>query len=199
MARGNEADGSCFQQDERETHLARGMQFTSSMGVMSSTNGAANGAPSGGPGLPGGGFRFMPGSRPRTPGSPHRLNLKFLRRSIRLAKPYWFSDEKRKARWLLVLLLLLLVGYTEFAVLFNQQAGEFTSALAARDGARFRRSIFTFFCIIIVAVPADAYYYYVRDTLALNWRRWLTDHFLGRYFKNRAYYRLLSKPEIDNP
>jgi vitamin B12/bleomycin/antimicrobial peptide transport system ATP-binding/permease protein len=143
--------------------------------------------------------RFMPGSHSPTPSSSNRLNLKFLRRTIRLAKPYWFSDEKRKARWLLLLLILLLVGYTEFAVLFNQQSGEFTSALAARNGPRFWRSIITFFGLLVIGVPIDAYYYYVRDKLALNWRRWLTDRFLGRYFTDRGYYQLLSKPEIDNP
>ena len=141
----------------------------------------------------------MPGSPSPTSSPAHRLNLKFLRRTIRLAKPYWFSDEKRKARWLLVLLILLLVGYTEFAVLFNQQSGEFTSALAARDGPRFWRSILAFFGLLVIGVPIDAYYYYMRDNLALNWRRWLTDRFLGRYFKDRGYYHLLSKPEIDNP
>ena len=69
-----------------------------------------------------------------TSGSPHRLNLSFLKRAIHLAKPFWFLDEKKRARWLLFLLMLLLIGYTEFAVLFNQQSGEFTSALAERNG-----------------------------------------------------------------
>lgn len=105
----------------------------------------------------------------------HRLNWKFLRRAIRLAKPYWSSDEKGKAWWLMGALIALLIGYTEFAVLFNQQSGEFTSALAAREGSRFWRSIRVFFILVVIGVPIDAYYYYVRDKLALNWRRWLTD------------------------
>jgi putative ATP-binding cassette transporter len=137
--------------------------------------------------------------RPRKPGSAHRLNLGFFRRSIRLAKPYWSSDQKKTARWMLLLLILMLVGYTEISVLFNQQSGEFTSALAAKDGPRFKRSMEVFFGLLVIGVPIDAYYYYVRDRLALDWRRWLTDRFLGRYFDNRAYYQLLSKPEIDNP
>src|SRR6185436_16487790 len=87
----------------------------------------------------------------------------------------------------------------EFAVLFNQQSGEFTSALAARDGPRFWRSIMVFFGLLVIGVYIDAFYYYIRDRLALNWRRWLTNRYLGRYFKDRAYYHLLSKPEIDNP
>ena len=129
----------------------------------------------------------------------NKLDLNLLKQSIALAKPYWFSKETRKARWLLVLLVLLLIGDTEFNVLFNQQTGEFTSALAARDTARFWHSVRIFFGLLLAAVPIYAYYYYVRDTLALNWRRWLTDRILKRYFKNHAFYKLLAKPEIDNP
>ena len=98
-----------------------------------------------------------------------------------------------------MLLVLLLIGDTEFNVLFNEQSGEFTSALAARDTARFWHSIRIFFGLLLAAVPIYAYYYYVRDTLALNWRRWLTDRILKRYFQNHAFYKLLAKPEIDNP
>jgi vitamin B12/bleomycin/antimicrobial peptide transport system ATP-binding/permease protein len=143
--------------------------------------------------------RFGLRSRSRAPASAHRLNLKFLSRTVRLAKPYWQSEERKKAWWLLAVLLALLVAYTEFAVLFNQQSGEFTSALAAKDGPRFRHSILVFFGLLVMGVPIDVYYAYVRDKLALNWRRWLTDSFLGRYFNDRGYYRLLSSPEIDNP
>src|SRR6185436_8084541 len=143
--------------------------------------------------------QFMVGLPSPISGSPHGLNLRFLKRALLLAKPFWFSDEKRKARWLLLLLMLLLAGYTEFAVLFNQQSGEFTSALAARNGPRFWRSILAFFGLAVLGVPIDAYYYYIRDRLALNWRRWLTDRFLGRYLKDRRYYHLISQPEIDNP
>ena len=129
----------------------------------------------------------------------NKLDLNLLRQSIALSKPYWLSRETRKARWLLVLLILLLIGETEFNVLFNEQSGEFTSALAARDSARFWHSVRTFFGLLLAAVPIYAYYYYVRDTLALNWRRWLTDRILKRYFKNHAFYKLLATPEIDNP
>lgn len=135
----------------------------------------------------------------RPSGSAQKLNLRFLWRTVRLAEPYWVSSEKRRARWLLGLLILLLLGYTWSSVLFNQQSGEFTSALAARDGARFWRSILIFFALLVIGVPIDAFYYYVLDILALNWRRWLTARFLGRYLERRQYYHLLSKPEIDNP
>ncbi|MBZ0095341.1 MAG: ABC transporter ATP-binding protein/permease [Sulfuricella sp.] len=116
-----------------------------------------------------------------------------------IAAPYWFREEKWQARGLLVLLVLLLLGQTGFAVLFNQLTGEFTSALAVKDADRFWSAIKMCFAILVVAVPIYAFYYYVRDKLGINWRRWLTRNFLGSYFSNRAYYELNASTEIDNP
>lgn len=117
----------------------------------------------------------------------------------KIAAPYWFSDEKWQARRLLVLLILLLLGQTGFAVLFNEQTGEFTSALAAKDIDRFWHSIQISLGILVVGVPVFGFYYYVRDRLALHWRRWLTRDFLGEYFSHRAYYELNASADIDNP
>lgn len=116
-----------------------------------------------------------------------------------IAKPYWFLDAKWKARGLLALLILLLLGRTEFTVLFNQQSGEFTSALAARDTARFWHSIRVFGAVLVAAVPIYSSYYYVRDRTGASWRRWLTHRFLHKYFKNRAFYTLTFDQNIDNP
>jgi putative ATP-binding cassette transporter len=121
------------------------------------------------------------------------------RRFWNIAKPYWFLDKKWTSRGLLAILILLLLGRTEFTVLFNQQSGEFTSALAAMDRVRFWHSMRVFGIVLIAAVPIYAFYYYIRDRLAVSWRRWLTHHFLGQYFKNRAYYELTFNQSIDNP
>ena len=129
-----------------------------------------------------------------TPG----FNARLLRRFVALSRPYWLSDERWRAKGLLALLVLLLFGQTAFSVLFNQETGEFTSALAARDTERFWASIWRYTAILVTAVPIYALYYYVRDTLGLRWRRWLTDSFLARYFHQRAYYRL-NTAGIDNP
>ena len=49
-----------------------------------------------------------------------------------IASPYWRGEERLKAWGLLALLVVLLLGQTRFAVMLNEQTGEFTSALAAR-------------------------------------------------------------------
>lgn len=84
-------------------------------------------------------------------------------------------------------------------MLFNEQTGEFTSALAAKDIDRFWLSIQKSLLILVIGVPVFGFYYYVRDRLALHWRRWLTRDFLGDYFSHRAYYQLNASADIDNP
>lgn len=127
------------------------------------------------------------------------LNAHLWRQFVEIAKPYWISEEKWRARGLLALIVLLLLGQTQFNVLFNEQTGEFTSALAAKDADRFWRSIRTCIVLLLMAVPIYAFYYYVRDKLALYWRQWITHRFLDRYFNKRAFYKLVSNAGIDNP
>ncbi len=116
-----------------------------------------------------------------------------------IATPYWRHEEKVKAWTLLVLLVLMLLAQARFAVLFNEQTGEFTSALAARQEERFWTAIRYCLTLLLVAVPIYAFYYFVRDKLGIHWRRWLTHRFLDSYFAQRHYYELNANPAIDNP
>ena len=116
-----------------------------------------------------------------------------------IASPYWRGDERLRAWGLLALLVVLLLGQTRFAVMLNEQTGEFTSALAARDETRFWDSIQFCVLLLLMAVPIFAFYFYVRDTLGIHWRRWLTNRFLESYFSHRQYYELNASAIIDNP
>jgi vitamin B12/bleomycin/antimicrobial peptide transport system ATP-binding/permease protein len=128
-----------------------------------------------------------------------KLNLNLLKQSAAIAKPYWSSKEGRRSYWLVALLIGLLLADTQLNVWFNTQSGEFTSALAAREGARFWQSVRTYLLLLLIAVPEYSAYYYARDRVALNWRRSLTRRVLGRYFKHHAFYQLRNEAEIDNP
>jgi putative ATP-binding cassette transporter len=128
-----------------------------------------------------------------------RINRGLAGRFFAIARPFWFAEERRSARTLLLVLVLLLVAETEFNVFFNELSGEFTSALAAHDAPRFWHSIRVFFGLLMVAVPIYATYYFVRDKLGIRWRRWLSRGFVGKYLAGRSYYDLQSDPTIDNP
>jgi putative ATP-binding cassette transporter len=116
-----------------------------------------------------------------------------------IAKLYWVGDQRWQAHGLLLLLVVLLLARTEFTVLFTEQSGELTSALASRDAPRFWHAMRVFGVALAAGVPAYAVYYFVRDTLGMAWRRWLTGDYLQRYFRGRAYYRLSFEEHIDNP
>lgn len=128
-----------------------------------------------------------------------RLDRHLWKRFLQVAGGFWRSEERGRARALLVTLVALLLAQTAASVLMNQESGEFTSALAAADAPRFWASIQRFVAVLVVAVPLYAFYYYVRDNLGLLWRRWMTHHLLERYLGDRAFYRLNSVAGIDNP
>lgn len=128
-----------------------------------------------------------------------KLDAGLARRFAGMARPYWWSGARGTAWGLLGALLGLLIAETWFNVFYNDQRGEFTSALAAGDGPRFWLSIGKFGASLVVAVPIYSFYYYVRDRLGNDWRRWMTQDLVRRYFERHGYYHLLRFPEIDNP
>jgi vitamin B12/bleomycin/antimicrobial peptide transport system ATP-binding/permease protein len=129
-----------------------------------------------------------------------RFNLKGLRRFWAIARSYWFGDEKWQAGGLLLLIAVFLLGYTGLSVVLNNKRGVLISALSAQDEARFWETVLVFIAVLVAYAPLLAGYEYLQKRLGLEWRRWLTDRFVGDYFRDRAFYNLQQfQPEIDNP
>ncbi|NTU68882.1 MAG: ABC transporter ATP-binding protein/permease [Chlorobiaceae bacterium] len=116
-----------------------------------------------------------------------------------ISKPYWFGDEKRRARLLTMALALLLVGFTGMNLTISYAVRDFMTALAERDLSDFNHSLLVCLVVFVVATPVSALFDYVRRLFGINWRQWLTTHYLSGYFGNRAYYQINDEPEIDNP
>ena len=140
----------------------------------------------------------IPDEDPAQP-KPAPLSLAAWKHFVNVAKPYWLGDEKRTAWTLLLLLIVLMLVDTKLAVMLNNQTGELTSALAGKDAGRFWTSVRACLFILAFAVPTYAFYYYMRDVFANQWRRWLTGRFLDGYLQDRKYYALGAGNEIDNP
>lgn len=130
---------------------------------------------------------------------PSPFSLAAWKQFVHVAKPYWLGDQKKAAWTLLALLIVLMLAETKFAVMLNDQSGEMASALAGREADRFWNSVYACLGILAFAVPIYAFYYYMRDAFANQWRRWLTGRFLDGYLRDRKYYALGSEGEIDNP
>jgi vitamin B12/bleomycin/antimicrobial peptide transport system ATP-binding/permease protein len=127
-----------------------------------------------------------------------RFNLTVPRQFWAIAKPYWFGEEKWYARGMLLLVVVLSLGYTGLSVVLNNQRGELISALSARNETRFWQTILIFTGVLVLYAPLYAGYVYLRDTLSLRWRQFVTNQFIDRYFQNRAFYHLNYR-DIDNP
>jgi len=113
------------------------------------------------------------------------------------------SLQERWVQWsLLGLLLLLSFTVNGLNVTISYVFRFVDTALNQKDADTFWQFLFVYGGIVVGAIPIIVLYRYVRLKLALNWRKWLTEHFLSRYFANRSYYELDSNSantEIDNP
>ena len=99
------------------------------------------------------------------------LSLTAWKQFVHVAKPYWLGDQKHTAWTLLLLMIVLMLVETKLAVMLNNQAGEMTSALAGKNGDRFWTSVRACLFVLAFAVPVYAFYYYMRDRFANQWRR----------------------------
>jgi len=129
-----------------------------------------------------------------------QLDLRFIKKFWDIGRLYWISNERWTGYTFLVLILTLLAIYTPIGVELNTQQGNLISALSAQDPDRFWKTVGIFLLTMCVYVPLFAGFNYVSSLLGLSWRRWLTHHFLDKYFYNRAYYEIGSfHTNIDNP
>ncbi len=119
-----------------------------------------------------------------------------------LTRPYFQSDQKWKARGLLLAIVALNLGLVYMAVLFNDWNRLFYDALQNKQESVFWAQLGRFsylaFAFIIIAV----YKFYLTQLLELRWRAWMTDHYLERWLTGQAFYKLelarfTSKPNTD--
>ena len=128
-----------------------------------------------------------------------RINFDLLKRFWSIARLYWFSEEKGKARGLLFVITLMLITYTVLSVLLNQQRGGLITALSELNEEEFWQKLLIYFGVLVAYIPLFAGANYLSGFLGLLWRKWLTGTFLDNYFRDRAYYKLTSYGQIDNP
>ncbi|MFN3351575.1 ABC transporter ATP-binding protein/permease [Pseudorhodoplanes sp.] len=122
-----------------------------------------------------------------------------LRTFLRLALPYFRSEE----RWTARLLLLAIVG-AELALVYVAVAAvnwnaRFFNALESRDWNAFYSELIFFGFIVLSAVVAGASQYFFGQTLQIRWRRWLTANYVSVWMaKGRQDRVRIVAPQVDN-
>ena len=126
--------------------------------------------------------------------------LKTTRRQFWLiSKAFFASERRRKARGFLIALLLLALATVAVQVRMSYAAADFMTAITKKDSAAFWHTLLIYVGTIVLAIPIGVYYRWVEERLALLWREWMAQHFVKRYFNNRAYFRLRGSESVDNP
>ncbi len=125
---------------------------------------------------------------------------KLLHNFWQIAKLYFFlSDEKWKARGLFILTTVLMLGFNIFQIVQSYVLRDLMTAVSDKNATSFYQVYFQLIGVFAVFVPIFVFWHYSQDLLQLNWRKWLTQHFLVKYLSNRSYYKLNSNEQIDNP
>ncbi len=114
----------------------------------------------------------------------------FCRKAWALTRPYFQSEDKWKARGLLLAIVLLNLGAVYMLVLLNDWNRVFYDALQEKNQPVFWEQLgrFTYlaFAFIIIAV----YRFYLTQLLEVRWRAWMTAHYLQRWLANHAFYQM---------
>ncbi len=114
----------------------------------------------------------------------------FVARVWALSIPYFKSEDKWKARGLLLAIVLLNLGTVYMAVQFNDWYRVFYDALEKRDQPVFWQQMTRFSYLAFGAIIIAVYKFYLTQLLEMRWRAWLTRDYLTRWLSNHAFYKL---------
>jgi len=123
-----------------------------------------------------------------------------LRDAWRIARPYWFSEERWFARGLLAVLLAMMLAQVWVNVRLNSWRNDFYNTLQDYDEKGFFWQLAIFIAIAMGAVLLSVYQVYLQQLLQIRWRRWMTNVYLREWLGDQTYYRLqLTSDATDNP
>ncbi|ONG51336.1 ABC transporter ATP-binding protein [Pseudoroseomonas deserti] len=125
----------------------------------------------------------------------------FLRDAWALARPFWRSEERWKARGLVAVVVALNLALVGMGVVLTFWQRAFYNALEAKDFSAFTGLILWghhgeegfmpgFSIVAALYILVAVYAAYLRQALDIRWRRWVTEHMLADWLRDRAYYRI---------
>src|SRR5262245_65957639 len=113
----------------------------------------------------------------------------FLKAFWALAKPYWVSEKRGKALGLLFLVVALVLALVYMEVQFNYWNRDFYNTFEKRDQAEFFRQFGKFTLLAFIYIILWVYRAWFLQMLQIEWRTWLTDHFMKDWMQDQAHYR----------
>jgi vitamin B12/bleomycin/antimicrobial peptide transport system ATP-binding/permease protein len=114
----------------------------------------------------------------------------FLRRFMRLAGPFFSSDEKWMARGLAVGVIGLSLLQIAVQIRLNLWNKSFFDALEQKDWPAFIATMWLFAALAGASMGIAVYQVYLKQLLQLRWRRWLTSRLVDGWLANGHHYQV---------
>lgn len=128
---------------------------------------------------------------------------RFLAHAARLSLPYFRSDEKWRARALLLAIIALNLGAVYMLVQINAWNRLFYDALQNKDQPVFWTQLGRFALLATVYIVIAVYKFYLTQLLEVRWRAWMTRQYTARWLAHHAFYRMelsrFTRADTDNP
>jgi vitamin B12/bleomycin/antimicrobial peptide transport system ATP-binding/permease protein len=118
----------------------------------------------------------------------------------RLARPYFFSEDRWAGRSLLAAVITIELSIVAINVMLNQWNNRFYNALQERNWDNFVWELL-FFCGLAASyIVLAVYELYLNQWLQIRWRRWMTREYLDHWLAGANHYRMqLLGDAADNP
>ena len=113
-----------------------------------------------------------------------------LRHVWQLSLPYFRSEERWRARFLLLASVALNLGMVYVLVLLNDWNRVFYDALQNRDAAVFWEQLQMFAMLATAFIVVAVYRFYLTQLLEIRWRAWMTRDFIQRWSTQNIFYQL---------
>jgi vitamin B12/bleomycin/antimicrobial peptide transport system ATP-binding/permease protein len=114
----------------------------------------------------------------------------FVKRVVKLAIPYFQSEQKWQARGLFLAIVTLNLATVYVAVKFNDWNGVFYDALQAKNETVFWQQMGVFSYLAFGGIVIAVYKFYLTQILEMRWRKWMTSYYLQRWLSNQTFYKL---------
>jgi putative ATP-binding cassette transporter len=118
---------------------------------------------------------------------------------VAMAKSFFVSPMRFRAAAAFGVIVALLLLLNALNVANSYVGRSFITAISQRHRQQYVAFTLLYLGVFAASTLAGVLSQFVENRLALLWRRWLTAHFIDRYFSGHALDRVNAKPDIDNP
>lgn len=125
----------------------------------------------------------------------------FFMQFVRLAGPYWHSENKAKIRSLTLALIILTLLQISLAVATNKWSAALFDALEQRSMSGLFMQIGLLTLILAGSILVTSTHLKVKRRLQIDWRNWLTERVTAQWMNNGRHYQVthIQTPGHDNP